>query len=168
MAVHDDPDFSRLSTPLADLFARAAERSFFSLALWYHVLARYGTETGSHVRVYTDAAARAALVCRLSPGRHRLLSLSNYYSTEHGPVYAAGGTALHQALDAIAREIADARYDAVQLMGLDPHDESFAGVVDAFGAVGLRPQHYFDSGTWYEETAGVDFDRYLAARPSAL
>lgn len=168
MAVHDDPDFSRLSMPLADLFARAAERSFFSLPLWYHVLARYGTETGSRVRVYADTAARAALVCRLSPGRHRLLSLSNYYSTEHGPVYAADAGALREALGAIAREIADARYDAVQLSGLDPHDVSFAGLVDAFGAADLRPQHYFDSGTWYEETVGIDFDRYVAARPSAL
>ena len=168
MAVHDNPDFSRLSTPLADLFARAAERSFFALPLWYHVLARYGTETGSNVRIYADAAARAALVCRLSPGRHRLLSLSNYYSTEHGPVYAAGGAALRQALGGLAREIVDARYDAVQLSGLDPHDESFAGLVNAFGAADLRPQPYFDSGTWYEETAGVDFDRYVAARPSAL
>jgi len=168
MAVHDNPDFSRLSTPLAELFARAAERSFFSLPLWYHVLTRYGTETGSNVRVYANAAARAALVCRLSPGRHRLLSLSNYYSIEHGPVYAAGGAALRQALGTLAREIADARYDAVELLGLDPHDESFAALIDAFGAAGLRPQKYFDNGNWYEETVGIDFDRYVAARPSAL
>lgn len=168
MAVHDDPDFSRLPPPLADLFVRAAQRSFFALPLWYHVLARYGTETGSRVRLYTDNETRAALVCRFSPGQHRLLSLSNYYSTEHGPVYAAGGTAFRQALGAIAREIADARYDAIQFAGLDPRDESFAGLVDAFSAAGLRPQRYFDSGTWYEETAGIDFDRYIARRPSAL
>jgi len=168
MAVHDDPDFSRLPTPLADLLARAAERSFFALPLWYHVLAHYGTETGSRVRLYTDNEARAALVCRLSPGQHRLLSLSNYYSTEHGPLYATGGTVLRQALGAIACAITDARYDAVQLAGLDPRDESFAGLVDAFSAAGLRPQRYFDSGTWYEETAGIDFDRYIATRPSAL
>ncbi|MGH6967526.1 MAG: GNAT family N-acetyltransferase [Stellaceae bacterium] len=168
MAVHDNPDFSRLPAPLADLFVRAAERSFFSLPLWYHVLARYGTETGGRVRLYADDAARAALACHVSPDGRRLLSLSNYYSTEHGPVYAAGGAVLSQGLGAIAREIADARYDAVQLAALDPRDESFACLMDAFGAASLRPQRYFDSGTWYEETAGVDFDRYVAARPSAL
>ncbi|MDE2227949.1 MAG: GNAT family N-acetyltransferase [Alphaproteobacteria bacterium] len=168
MAVHDDPDFSRLPAPLADLFARAAERSFFSLPLWYHVLARYGTEGGSHARLYVDGRTRAALVCRLLAKGHRLLSLSNYYSTEHGPVYAAGGGALGEALGEIAREIADARFDAVQLAGLDPHDESFARLSDAFAATGFRPQRYFDSGTWYEETAGVDFARYVAARPGEV
>lgn len=168
MAVHDDPDFNRLSAPLAGLFAGAAERSFFSLPLWYHVLARYGTGTGSRVRLYSDGGTRAALVCRVSADHHRLLSLSNYYSTEHGPIYAAGGTAPSQALAEIAREIADARYDAVQLAGLDPRDESFGALANAFAAAGLRPQRYFDSGTWYEETAGVDFERYVAARPGAM
>ncbi|HVA35377.1 MAG TPA: hypothetical protein VNG52_04015, partial [Stellaceae bacterium] len=114
MAVHDDPDFSRLPAPVAELFARAAERSFFSLPLWYHVLARYGTETSSRIRLYADGSARAALVCRVTHHGRRLLSLSNYYSTEHGPIYAAGGAALSHALGEIARDIADARFDAVQ------------------------------------------------------
>ncbi|MDE2165357.1 MAG: GNAT family N-acetyltransferase [Alphaproteobacteria bacterium] len=168
MAVHDDPDFSRLPAPLAELFARAAERSFFSLPLWYHVLARYGTESGSRIRLYVDGAARAALVCRTATKPHRLLSLSNYYSTEHGPIYATGGPPLGQALGEIAREIADAQFDAVQLAGLDPSDESFARLIDAFAASGLRPRRYFDSGTWYEPTAGMDFDRYVATRPGAM
>jgi Acetyltransferase (GNAT) domain len=168
MAVHDDPDFSRLPAPLAELFARAAERSFFSLPLWYHVLARYGTESGSRIALYVDSAARAALVCRTVTKPHQLLSLSNYYSTEHGPIYATGGPPLGQALGEIAREIAGARFDAVQLAGLDPSDESFARLIDAFAASGLRPRRYFDSGTWYEPTAGMDFDRYVATRPGAM
>ncbi len=168
MAVHDDPDFSRLPAPVAELFARAAERSFFSLPLWYHVLARYGTETSSRIRLYADGSARAALVCRVTHHGRRLLSLSNYYSTEHGPIYAAGGAALSHALGEIARDIADARFDAVQLAGLDPRDESFGRLVDVFAAAGFQPRRYFDSGTWYEDTAGVDFARYIDARPGAV
>ena len=168
MAVHDDPDFNRLPPPFAELFARAAQRSFFSLPLWYHVLARYGTESDSRIRLYADAGSRAALACRVAPGGRRLLSLSNYYSTEHGPIYDAAGAPLSQALGEIAREIAAARFDAVQLTGLDPGDEYFVRLAEAFAAVGFRPQRYFDSGTWYEETAGVDFGRYVAGRPGAM
>jgi Acetyltransferase (GNAT) domain len=169
MAVYDNPDFTALPAPLAALFARAAGRSFFSLPVWYHVLSRYGTSKGATARLYADSETRVALVCRLDgPGARRLASLSNYYSTEYGPIYADAGPSLAAGLREIAREIAAARFDAVQLAGLEPNDDSFSCLKDAFAAAGFVTRRYFDSGTWYENTAGMDFARYVEARPAQL
>src|SRR5665213_2315523 len=135
MAALDDPDFNHLPRPVAALFARAAARSFFALPIWYHVLARYGTDKGNVPRLYVDGAARGALACRMpGPGARRLAGLANYYSTEHGPIYG-DAAALPQALDEIAREISADGIEAVRLPGLDPADPGFAALESAF----LRP-----------------------------
>src|SRR5665213_2755637 len=164
MAALDDPDFNHLPRPVAALFARAAARSFFALPIWYHVLARYGTDKGDVPRLYVDGAARGALACRMPrPGARRLGGLANYYSTEHGPIYG-DAAALPQALDEIAREISADGIEAVRLPGLDPADPGFAALESAFRRTGFAVHRYFDSGTWFENTAGMDFDRYVAAR----
>ncbi|HZL59214.1 MAG TPA: GNAT family N-acetyltransferase [Stellaceae bacterium] len=168
MAALDDPDFNHLPRPVAALFARAAARSFFALPIWYHVLARYGTDKGNVPRLYVDGAARGALACRMpGPGARRLAGLANYYSTEHGPIYG-DAAALPQALDEIAREISADGIEAVRLPGLDPADPGFAALESAFRRTGFAVHRYFDSGTWFENTAGMDFDRYVAARPASL
>ncbi len=169
----DNPDFLNLPAPVAALFAKAARRSFFALPIWYHVLARFGTDVGDRVRLYLDdaSAPTAALACRVSATAPReLLSLSNYYSCEHGPILDGAGTALAPALARIAAEIASERpaWDAIRLGGLDPEDPGFALVAGAFGTAGWSVHKYFDSGTWYEDTGGLSFADYLKALPPAL
>ena len=80
MSVIENPDFLHLPAPVAALFARAAERSFFALPIWYHVLSRYGTDKDSRPRLYLDdpAAPAAALACLHMPESRRLAGLSNY------------------------------------------------------------------------------------------
>ncbi len=171
MAVFENPDFTNLPQPLASLFAKAAERSFFALPIWYHVLFHYGTGKGAVPRLYADDEdrPRAALVCQApKSGSHRLLSLSNYYSTEYGPLYAAGEQHLAEAFGVIARQIRAGRWAALRLAGLDPEDAAFAPLAEAFAKDGFAVYRYFDSGTWYENTAGLDFARYVEARPAAL
>ncbi len=171
MAVFENPDFTHLPQPLAALFAKAAERSFFALPIWYHVLFHYGTDKGATPRLYADdeARPRAALVCQAPKiGSRRLLSLSNYYSTEYGPIYAAGAENLGDAFGVIARQIKAGGWAALRLGGLDPADPAFEPLAQAFTQSGFAVFRYFDSGTWYENTTGLDFARYVEARPAAL
>ncbi len=168
MSVIENPDFLHLPAPVAALFARAAERSFFALPIWYHVLSRYGTDKDSRPLLYLDDAA--ALACVRMPESRRLAGLSNYYSTEHSPIYAAGDPRLGEALIRIADSIAHDTppWHSLQIAGLDPADPSFDGLRTAFARAGWAAFPFFDSGTWYEDTRGLDFARYLADRPAAL
>lgn len=170
--VLDDPDFSALPAPLARLFARGGSHSLFAQPFWYHVLARHGIDKRWRVRLYADdeAAPRAALVCYATPGSRRLHGLSTYYSCEHGPLLDPGDPAPLASLQRLARAMADERprWDAAQLGGLDPASPGFTLLSEAFAGAGWSPHPYFDSGTWYEATAGMRFADYLAARPPSL
>lgn len=169
MAVYDNPDFTALPASLAALFACAAERSFFSLPIWYHVLAHYGTARGATPRIYADDGGRAALVCLLaSPQARGLTSLTNYYSTEHAPLCGASGSELGSAFAGIAADLAAERFDCVRLGSLNPAADYFAPLRDAFAAAGWAVHPFFDSGLWYEPTGGLDFARYVEARPTQL
>lgn len=89
MAVFENPDFQNLPQPLATLLTKTAKRSFFALPIWYHVLATYGTDKEAVPVIYSDSTTpRAALAC-LAPrsGKRQLSGFTNYYSTEHGPLY---------------------------------------------------------------------------------
>ncbi len=168
----ENPDFLHLPAPVEALFRRAAERSFFALPIWYHVLSRYGTDKASSSRLYLDdeTAPRVALVCAEGAEPRRLDGLSTYYSTEHGPIYAPGEPGLLAALARIATTIAaeTPACHALQLAGLDPQDAGYAALIESFAGAGWAVFPYFDSATWYEDTRGLDFPRYLAERPAAL
>lgn len=172
MHLVEDPDFLHLPAAQQALFVRAAERSFFALPLWYHVLSRHGTDKAVVPRLYLDdrEAPALALVCAQRDGARRLASLSTYYSTEYGPIYASGTPGLSAAIENIAAALSREKpgWHALQLAGLDPTDPAYAALIAGFAKTGWRVFPYFDSGTWYEETTGLDFARYLAARPPAL
>jgi hypothetical protein len=172
MHLVEDPDFLHLSAAQQALFAAAAERSFFALPLWYHVLSQHGTDKAMVPRLYLDNrdTPAVALVCAQHGATRRMTSLSTYYTTEHGPIYAAHDARLAAALDEIAIAVAreQPRWHALQLGGLDPADPAYSALVAAFGKAGWSVFPYFDSGTWYEQTNGLDFARYVAGRPAAL
>jgi CelD/BcsL family acetyltransferase involved in cellulose biosynthesis len=54
------------------------------------------------------------------------------------------------------------------LAGFDPADEEVAVLAGALRKRGLAVQPFFDSGTWYEATAGLSFADYLTNRPAPL
>jgi hypothetical protein len=172
MHLVENPDFLHLPASLQALFTRAAERSFFALPIWYHVLARHGTDKGVGPRVYTDNrdSPAVALVCGHHNGDKRLLSLSTYYSTEYGPIYGSGEPRLGAGLEEIAASLLRERpsWQALQLGGLDPADPAYDALAATFRKAGWVVFPYFDSGTWYEDTGGLDFARYLADRPATL
>src|SRR3954469_23008186 len=107
MPLYKNPDFLRLPPGLAKIFGNR-QRSFFALPQWYDLMARFGIEAGTEIRVYTDERpnSSAALLLQSAAGQSplSLLSLTNFYSVEHGPVSTATD-ALDPALSAIIAEI---------------------------------------------------------------
>ncbi|HTV46288.1 MAG TPA: GNAT family N-acetyltransferase [Stellaceae bacterium] len=173
MSVYRNPDFLRLPDRLAAMFAHSAQDSFFALPGWYELMARHGVPPESEVRLYSNErpGAAAALALRVVSGHsgRRLASLTNAYSVEHAVLLAPGADPA-AGLGAIAGELAAERphWDAISLDELDPGAPSYRAAVAALRRAGLFVECVFHSGTWYEETAGMDFTRYLALRPSAL
>src|SRR3954469_15587566 len=102
MPLYKNPDFLRLPPGLARIFGDR-QQSFFALPQWYDLMARFGVEAGTEIRVYTDERpnSSAAVLLQGISGRfpRALLSLANFYSIEHGPV-SAPAEALDGALNA--------------------------------------------------------------------
>jgi hypothetical protein len=173
MPVYINPDFRRPPGGLARLFERAAEDSFFGLPAWYDLVARYGVPRGAEIRVYTDerpGSATALLLRTETEARQKLLtSLANAYSVEHG-VICLPETDLEAGLAAVLAEILSERprWERLSLTELDPRDPSYDAAARSLRQAGLLVECTFNSGTWYEETAGLDFAEYFAARPSEL
>jgi Acetyltransferase (GNAT) domain len=173
MTRYTNPDFARLPSGLASAFDNGAGDSFFELPAWYELMARHGVAVGAEIRAYTDErlASTTAILVQTVPGEpgRSLASLSNAHSLEHGILCAAGAD-LASGLSAILSEIVSERpqWDCLGLSELDPRDPSYAAVAAALRRAGLLVEYSFSSGTWYEETAGLSFADYVAARPSQL
>jgi hypothetical protein len=172
MPIYRNPDFRRLPSGLATIFETSGD-SFFALPGWYDLMARHGAPGGAEIRVYSDErpGSATALVMRTDDGERcrSLQSLANAYSVEHG-IVAAPGTDLGRGLDAILAEIVAERpqFDRLSLAELDPREIGFHAAAAALRRTGFLIEQVFHSGTWYEETTGMSFAEYVAARPSEL
>src|SRR5690242_16691307 len=170
MPLYKNPDFLRLSPGLARIFGER-QQSFFALPQWYDLMARFGVEAGTEIRVYTDerpdSSAAVLLQNAFAQSPLALLSVANFYSVEHGPVSAAA-TALDRALGAIVTEIlADRpRWDCIRLLELDPSEDSYGALARALRRSGLLVECTPGAATWFEATGGMSFKDYLAERPS--
>lgn len=173
MTLYRNPNFRRLPSGLAAIFEDGARDSFFSLPAWYDLMACHGVPEGSEVRVYGDqrpASASAILVQTMPEASGRsFASLTNAHSLEHG-ILCAPAADVASGLAAILSDILSERpqWDWWRLSELDPRDPSYGVLVKALRRAGLFVECSFSSGTWYEDTAGLSFADYLAARPSEL
>ena len=151
----------------------ATGESFFALPAWYDLMARHGVPMGGEIRVYTDERPHSATALLLRTGEQGadrcLTSLANAYSVEHG-IVCAPGTDLETGVTSILSEVLAERprWDRLSLAELDPQHPSYRAVVRSFRRAGLFVECAFHSGTWYEETAGLSFSDYVAARPAEL
>jgi len=176
MLVVKDPNFLTLPAGVGGLFEQAAEESFFSSAGWYDLMARFGLGPGQQVRLYVDGDVQAqlALVTQESKseavkGSRILHSLTNAYSCEHRIILRAGvdrATALQDLADHLAAE--SPAWHRIMLAGFDPAEPAVAALAGALRNAGMAVKPFFDSGTWYESTAGISFADYVADRPSVL
>lgn len=176
MLVVQNPDFLALPTGIAGLFEQAANVSFFSSAPWYDLMARFGLETGQQVRLYVDGEVnpRLALVSHGTvredvKGTRVLRSLTNAYSCEHR-ITLGTKTDFAPALQELARCLAaeSPAWHRIMLAGFDPADPEVGALAWALRKAGMAVRPFFDSGTWFEMTAGVSFADYVASRPSIL
>jgi hypothetical protein len=173
MPVYRNPDFRRLPSGLADTFDRGVQHSFFALPAWYDLIARYGVPQGTEICVYTDERPSSATAVLFQTAAdetgRRLASLTNAHSLEHGILWAPE-VDLGAGLAAILSEMIGERppWDCLSLAELDPADASYTALVGALRRAGLLVECSFNSGTWYEETVGLGFADYVAARPSEL
>jgi hypothetical protein len=176
MLVVKDPDFCALPAGIAGLFEEAAQESFFSSAAWYDLMARFGLEPDRQVRLYVDGdvPAQLALVAQeprdeAVKGSRILCSLTNAYSCEHRVILRPGAdraAALQGLADHLAAETPT--WHRIMLAGFDPAEPAVAAFAGALRNAGMAVKPFFDSGTWYEATAGISFADYVAARPSVL
>src|SRR3954447_3526829 len=173
MPLYKNPDFLRLPPGLARIFGDNRQQSFFALPQWYDLMARFGVEAGTGIRVYTDERPNSstAVLLQNAGGRElfSLLSLANFYSVEHGIISAATAD-LDRALDAIVPEILcdRPRWDCIRLLELDPSEDSYNALVRALRRAGFLVECTQGTGTWFETTGGMSFEDYLAGRPSQL
>jgi hypothetical protein len=173
MPLYTNPDFQRLPSGPAALFARRAQDSFFALPAWYDLMMRHGVVPGTEIRLYTDERPGSAIGVLLQvagPGpERRLASLVNTYGVEHG-IACDPDADLENGLARIVAEIVAERprWDSLTLTEFDPREPGYGALVRALRHAGLLVECVFNTGTWYEDTAGVDFAGYLAARPGQL
>ena len=140
-------------------------------------MARFGVEkTTQQTRLYLDGALRSqfALVSQVAVNQNATLgrvlrSLTNAYSCEHRIILAPSvdrSAALQQLAECLASE--SPAWQQIMLAGFDPSDATFGALAGALRKVGMAVKPFFDSGTWYEATAGLSFADYFAHRPSVL
>src|SRR4051794_9250119 len=90
MPLYTNPDFRRLPSGPAALFAQGGHDSFFSLPAWYDLMARHGVAADAQIRLYTNERSYAAIALLLqatgADSERRLTSLVNFYGLEHGIV----------------------------------------------------------------------------------
>jgi len=176
MLVLQNPDFLALSPGVAALFEQAGNESFFSSAAWYDLVVKFGLEAAHQVRLYVDSdiCPQVALVTQGAgkedtTGGGILHSLTNAYSCEHRIILAPSvdrGPALQQLAECLAGE--SPAWHRIMLAGFDPFEPAVAAFATALRNVGMAVKPFFDSGTWYEATAGLSFSDYLADRPAIL
>jgi hypothetical protein len=170
MLVHENPDFGALPADLAALFKAAGETSFYAQAAWFDLLARYASDPENAIRLYSnEARPTVAMVCRTSKSQ-MLEGLANFYTLEYAPIIAPDVPTGHVAVRGLLEKIAAERpnWSTLRFNALDPDTPNYAAMLAGLRDSGLIAQPYFDSGTWFEATSGLDFKHYLEARPAQL
>jgi CelD/BcsL family acetyltransferase involved in cellulose biosynthesis len=164
----------------AGLFARAGAADFCLGRAWFEALAATTLAEEERLGIAgieadtPGASPRACLV-----GRHRerdpafwgarsFSSLSNYYTLHYAPLADGGEVATALIELALGLRARRPRYDVVHFEPLVPGTALFDDLAAALDAAGLVTRRYFRFGNWYEDTAGLSFQSYLARRPSAL
>lgn len=173
MPIYRNPDFQRLPPKLAEIFAAAARESFFALPAWYDLVARWGVAPNTETRLYSDErpGLEVALALQIAEDRagRRLVSLANAYSVEHGILRKSGSDPATGLAAIISEILSEApRWDGILLSELDPRDPAYEAAVRALHYRSFLIEPVFYSGNWFEETAGMTFADYFAARPAEL
>jgi hypothetical protein len=106
---------------------------------------------------------------RRLPGRGReLVGLANVYTCRYSAPDSMRDTSEEVRLGAVLRRMctASGRLDRVRFEALS--ERGARALSHALARAGFRVETFPQFGTWYQATAGLDFDAYWAARPGRL
>src|SRR5436190_17546856 len=149
MPLYTNPDFRRLPSGPAALFAQQARDSFFALPAWYDLMTRHGVAPGTEIRLYTDERPGSAVAVLLqvadTAAERGLASLVNAYGIEHGIVSGPDAdveSGLARIVDDILAE--RPRWDCLTLAEFDPREPGYCALVRALRRAGLLVECVFN------------------------
>jgi hypothetical protein len=168
MKIFDNPDFRNLPPEIMSPFVAAGDRGFFNLPQWFGLIADCRVEGEPAIAgVAIDESSGIAIVYGKTSNAMELNSLTNLYTCSYDIL---GGGAGHDAVAAFAKAFASSLPPGgrIHLQGFDRTNLAFGALLSGCRAAGLVAKPHFAWGSWYESTGGLDFESYLARRPSIL
>jgi CelD/BcsL family acetyltransferase involved in cellulose biosynthesis len=160
------------------LLKRASTRNYAYGVGWFENFVASGLDPAERVCWFalTDTSGECMALLPMSArspvdmGAPSLRSLANVYSCAFDVVSELPAEHVQVAADALSLALARAqeRPAVLQLDALPADGPWLGALLVGLSRAGLLVQPYAYFGTWYEDVEGVDFDAYLAARPSRL
>jgi hypothetical protein len=162
------------------LFDEAASDSFYLSRQWFGALLATTADDGDRIRIYgieASGEAQAVLIARVPRPEGRMgrvgiaMRALTGFSTVYSPLFSVVNRPdanMAAMASALATALVGERWDGVHFKALDPASPAFASLEQSLGARGLIVQPYFGFGNWFEPTADLSFEEYLARRPAAL
>ena len=153
-----------------------AQRDYFQSNQWYSNLFENVLCNELDLRVYivfadgSTEAIEGALFCGKVRGEKKLVSLTNYYSLEYGPVYCGKdpdkSAIVEKLIDYISRE--KPAWNVVELRFLHSGSQQYKKFIQSFRNAGFYPHEFFQYENWFYPINEKSFSDYYVERPSKL
>jgi len=101
---------------------------------------------------------------------NKLSCLSNFYASLSGPIIDYEETNIDELIYEMFHHVIsrNPKIDMIDLKPLDNSTSTFNAIISVLKNHGWITQEYFCFGNWYLPVHDLDFDDYIAARPSQL
>lgn len=138
---------------------------------WLHNLTLNALDEGDEAVLYIarlNADEFVACAIKIAPGRKHATSLSTFYTSAYSPVVCSDNP--NRLFIALFQHLAcEERFATLTLAPMDMRSPHFPLQQDALEQAGWKGCHeFFCFGNWIHDTAGADYEAYLASRPSKL
>ena len=159
-----------------DLLREAGAASYFQSLPWYENLLSNAFPNDTKLRLYgvesegnTPTAlglffAQASEKSGLLGWSPVLDELSNFYSLNAGPVISQQAENLPEILDCLVGAITEDRpsWSSIGFGPIDAASPVYQQLAQQLEHHGLVVESYFRHGNWYEDVAGLTFEKYMA------